>query len=378
MKPTTHLALLACALLSSSLARADEVPDDWRWADTAWYVGAGGGRSRTTLDNQAIADYWRANGATSVDINSERRASAYKIFMGKQLSENFALEAGWFDMGRIGFAVGAPPVGTFSGRDKVEGVHFDLLLQMPMSQRTILYGRLGTNYARSETDVTGINVSSGIASHRSEQGFNAKAGLGFEYRFTSALAMRLEAERYRINDALKSRRDIDFYSLNLVYRFGQPAYSAPAPMPVSETRPTPAPVIAQESPPPPPVVKPQPVSEKVTFAAQALFDFDKAVVKPEGRAALDDLLNKLQGMDTEVMVTVGHTDSVGSAEYNQRLSQRRAEAVKAYLISKGVAENRVFTEGKGESQPVTDNQSGEHRAQNRRVTVEVVGTRVVR
>jgi OOP family OmpA-OmpF porin len=120
-----------------------------------------------------------------------------------------------------------------------------------------------------------------------------------------------------------------------------------------------------------------PVSEKVSFAAEALFDFDKSAVKPEGAAALDDLLGKLVGMNTEVMVTVGHTDSVGSDAYNQRLSLRRAEAVKAYIVSKGVAASRVYTEGKGESQPIADNSSAEGRAKNRRVTVEVVGTRTV-
>jgi OOP family OmpA-OmpF porin len=120
-----------------------------------------------------------------------------------------------------------------------------------------------------------------------------------------------------------------------------------------------------------------PTSEKVSFAAEALFDFDKAVVKADGKAALDDLLMKLQGMNTEVMITVGHTDSVGSDAYNQKLSLRRAEAVKAYIITKGVEASRVYTEGKGESQPVADNKTAEGRAKNRRVTVEVVGTRTV-
>ena len=91
--------------------------------------------------------------------------------------------------------------------------------------------------------------------------------------------------------------------------------------------------------------------------------------------ALDELLNKLQGMNTEVMVTVGHTDSIGTDAYNQKLSMRRAEAVKAYIVSKGVEQSRVYTEGKGETQPVADNATAEGRAKNRRVTVEVVGTR---
>ncbi|MGM9515674.1 outer membrane protein OmpA [Roseateles sp. DB2] len=125
----------------------------------------------------------------------------------------------------------------------------------------------------------------------------------------------------------------------------------------------------------PPVTPPVVQSEKVTFAADAFFDFDKAVLKPEGKAKLDDLVSKTSGINLEVIVAVGHTDSVGSDEYNQKLSVRRAEAVKAYLVSKGIEKNRVYTEGKGEKQPVADNKTTEGRAKNRRVEIEVVGTR---
>ena len=113
----------------------------------------------------------------------------------------------------------------------------------------------------------------------------------------------------------------------------------------------------------------------MTYAADAFFDFDKAVLKPEGKAKLDDLVGKIQGINLEVIIAVGHTDSVGSDAYNQKLSVRRAEAVKAYLVSKGIEKNRVYTEGKGEKQPVADNKTKEGRAKNRRVEIEVVGTR---
>ena len=113
----------------------------------------------------------------------------------------------------------------------------------------------------------------------------------------------------------------------------------------------------------------------MTFAADAFFDFDKAVLKPEGKAKLDDLVSKVQGINLEVIVAVGHTDSVGSDAYNQKLSERRAQAVKAYLESKGIDKSRVYTEGKGEKQPVADNKTKDGRAKNRRVEIEVVGTR---
>jgi OmpA-OmpF porin, OOP family len=116
-------------------------------------------------------------------------------------------------------------------------------------------------------------------------------------------------------------------------------------------------------------------ASKVTYAADAFFDFDKSVVKPAGKAKLDDLVSKVKGINLEVIIAVGHTDSIGSDAYNQKLSVRRAEAVKAYLVSKGIEKNRIYTEGKGEKQPVASNKTKEGRAKNRRVEIEVVGTR---
>lgn len=125
----------------------------------------------------------------------------------------------------------------------------------------------------------------------------------------------------------------------------------------------------------PVAVAPVPTAEKVTYAADAFFDFDKSIVKPEGKAKLDELIKALSGMDTEVIVAVGHTDWIGTDAYNQKLSERRAKAVKAYLVSKGVPANKIFTEGKGKKQPIASNKTREGRAKNRRVEVEVVANR---
>jgi OmpA-OmpF porin, OOP family len=149
----------------------------------------------------------------------------------------------------------------------------------------------------------------------------------------------------------------------------RPAAAAPAPA----ARPaTPAPAAAPRPAPAPPA---PPAATKVTYAADAFFDVNKSVVKPEGKAKMDDLVSKIKGINLEVIIAVGHTDSDGGDAANQKLSVARAEAVKAYLVSKGIEKNRVYTEGKGEKQPVADNKTKEGKAKNRRVEIEVVGTR---
>jgi OmpA-OmpF porin, OOP family len=119
------------------------------------------------------------------------------------------------------------------------------------------------------------------------------------------------------------------------------------------------------------------VSQKVTLSGDALFDTGKANLKPDSKAALDELVGKLSGVKLEVLVVTGHTDSTGAAALNDRLSLRRAESVKAYLVSKGIEANRVYTEGKGARQPIADNKTAQGRQQNRRVEVEVVGSKTM-
>jgi OOP family OmpA-OmpF porin len=148
------------------------------------------------------------------------------------------------------------------------------------------------------------------------------------------------------------------------------AAPAAAPAPKAAPAPAPAPKAAAPAPAPAPAA-----ATKVTYAADAFFDFDKAVLKAEGKAKLDDLVGKVKGINLEVIIAVGHTDSVGADAYNQKLSVKRSDAVKAYLVSKGIEKNRVYTEGKGEKQPVADNKTSAGRSKNRRVEIEVVGTR---
>ncbi len=127
-----------------------------------------------------------------------------------------------------------------------------------------------------------------------------------------------------------------------------------------------------------------PAAQKITLSADALFDFNKATLRPEGTEKLNKLVSDVKGMKLEVIIAVGHADRFGSDAYNQKLSEKRAEAVKTFLVGKGIEQNRVYTEGKGEKQPVTkpDQCKGAKSAKviaclqpDRRVDIEVIGTK---
>ena len=141
----------------------------------------------------------------------------------------------------------------------------------------------------------------------------------------------------------------------------KPAPRAAAPAPAAAAAPAPA-------------AAPVASSSKVTLMADALFDFDKATLKPEGVQKLNGLVAKLSNVTVEVIIVVGFTDNVGTLAYNKGLSLRRAEAVKAYLVKNGVEASRVYTEGKAFAEPVGDNKTAVGRALNRRSVIEVVGT----
>ena len=118
-----------------------------------------------------------------------------------------------------------------------------------------------------------------------------------------------------------------------------------------------------------------PTATKVVLNADTFFDFDKATLKPEGRQILDQVAAQADTISLETLIATGHTDSIGTEQYNQGLSERRANTVKNYLISKGIAADRIYAEGKGETSPVASNKTREGRAQNRRVEIEIVGVR---
>jgi len=155
-------------------------------------------------------------------------------------------------------------------------------------------------------------------------------------------------------------------------------------MPKEKCEPPPPPPPAPA--PPPPAAKP--AAEKITLAADTLFDFDKATLRPEGKSKLDEVVAKAKEINLEVIIAVGYADRIGKDAYNQKLSERRAESVKAYLVGKGIEANRVYAEGKGEKNPKTKPGECNFKPENgrnkklvaclqpdRRVEIEVIGTK---
>lgn len=340
------LSLVTLAVIASPYALAD---------DSGWYVGGNVGQSRAKIDDARITSGLLGSGFATTSIDDDNRDTGYKLFGGYKFNKNFALEGGYFDLGKFGFKATTIPPGTLSGNIKLKGLNLDLVGILPITDKFSAFGRLGVDYARARDSFSGTGLVNVLNANPSKQETNLKAGLGLQYNFSEALAMRVEAERYRINDAVGNRGDVDLISVGLVYSFGEKT-PAPAPRAVAyepvAAAPEPQPVIVTPPPPPPP--KPAPLPTRVTFSADSLFDFGKESVKPDGKQALDKFAADLRGASFDVITVTGHTDRIGSHAYNMKLSTRRAESVRSYLVeSAGIPADKITAKGVDGSDPVT-------------------------
>lgn len=378
------LSLLTLALFASPMALAQ---------GTGWYGGANAGRTGAEIDDARITSGLLGQGFNTTSIQDRDHSNGFKLYGGYQFGPYVAVEGGYFDLGRFGYTANTVPTGTLDGEMRARGLNLDLVGTLPLTRNLSALARVGVNHARvnSRFASTGAVQVNNPTARKSET--NVKYGLGLNYAFTDALAMRLEVERYRVNDAIGNKGDIDMVSVGLVYRFGgptpQPVPRAEAPMPlVVVAQPAPAaPTAAVPTPPPAAPVVTAPVQpRRVSLSAESLFGFDANTVKPEGRAALDQFANDLSGTTYSSISVQGHTDRLGSEAYNQKLSEQRAAAVKHHLVTVGQLNGgKIVAEGRGETQPVTrpEDCRGQQRTPalvaclqpDRRVEVEVTGTR---
>jgi OmpA-OmpF porin, OOP family len=368
------LAAAILAVIASSSAAAD---------DSGWYVGANAGQSRAKIDDTRIVNGLLDEGFDTTAIKDDNRHFGYKLFGGYQFNKYFALEGGYFDLGTFGFTANTLPAAGLTGDIKLKGANLDAVVLLPFTEKFSAFGRFGYDYANAKDAFAGYGAVIVPDPQRSKDAGNYKFGFGLQYALTPSWGMRAEAERYRVDDAVGNKGDIDMFTVGLLYRFGV----APPPAPPPPPPPPPVAAVEPPPPPPPPPVPPPPIRKRVSFSADSLFDFNKSTVRPAGKQALDTFAAELQGDQFDVITVTGYTDRIGGHEYNQKLSERRAEAVKSYLVeTAGIPEGKISAQGAAGSAPVTkpDECQGQRRtpelirclAPDRRVDVEVTGSRL--
>ena len=378
VKTVRALGLAAIALTLSPVAGAIE---------SGWYAGAGIGQSSADIDDQRINRSLLGSGFATTSMNEDERSAAGKIFGGYQFNRYVALEGGYFNLGKFGYTATTSPAGSLSGEIKLQGLNLDVVGILPLTDRFSAFGRVGVIHAQARDNFSSTGLVNRPASSPRQNATGYKFGAGVQYAFTDRLAVRGEVERYRIDDAIGNKGDVDMATVGLVYRFGvqgqRPAPRVDAPAVTTIAAPAPEAAPAPAMPPPARVQAPL---MKVAFSADSLFDFDKHALKPSGREALDRFASDLKGVNYDVVKVTGHTDRIGSHGYNMKLSTRRAEAVKRHLSgSAGIPADRITATGVNGAHPVT--KPGDCVGQkptrkliaclqpDRRVEVEVSGTR---
>lgn len=342
----TTLSLVVLAAISSPVVMAQ---------DTGWYIGGNVGRSISKLDDSRFLGARLPPGFITNSIHDDDHKTATKWFVGYQLNKYLSLEGGYFDLRRFVYVGNTVPAGSITGDIKLTGYNLDLVGMIPLSDSFSAFARVGANNAEAKDHFVGTGFASGVNSDPRKRQTNVKYGVGLQYAFNDAVAMRVEGERYRVDDAVGNKGNVDFISAGLIYRFGRtkpmPAtYVSRAPDPVPEVI-APAPV-TPVAPLPPATPAVQPRFERYTLSATELFAFNSAELQmPQPK--LDDIATALnRNREVSNVAITGYADRIGSNQYNLRLSERRAISVKDYLVNKGVDSSRMKTEGKGEANPV--------------------------
>ena len=346
VKKTGTLGLVVLAAIASPCLMAQ---------DSGWYIGGNIGQSRAKIDDPRIIKSLMGSGFTVTSITDDDRKTGFKWFAGYQINKYVALEGGYFDLRKFGFVAATVPLGTLTGDIKLTGYNLDLVGIVPLTDRFSAFARVGANNAQATDHFVGTGFVNVINPNPRKRDTNIKYGVGLQYAFNDALAMRVEGERYRVNDAVGNRGDVDLISAGLIYRFGRakpmPAtYVSRAPDPVPEIV-APAPV-TPVAPLPPATPAVQPRFERYTLSATDLFAFNSAELQmPQPK--LDEIATALnRNREVTNVAITGYADRIGSNQYNLKLSERRAASVKDYLVNKGVDSSRLKTEGKGEANPV--------------------------
>jgi len=354
-KTSTTLGFAALAIFTAPLTVA---------ADPGWYFGGSGGPSQTDVDEDRIAADLLSQGFATTFMDDNERDTGFKVFGGYQFNKYFSLESGYYDLGDFGYTSFTVPAGTLHGVLGARGLNLDAVLSIPFTNKFSAFVRAGAAYTEVEGAFEGTGLVNVVEPNSESKEVNYKFGAGLEYMFTRRFGMRLEGERYRIDDSVGNKGDIDLYSAGVVFRFGAPpaaAYVAPPPPPPPVVQAPPPPVV--EPPPPIPVQ-----TDRYCTLLNFNFEINQAKVQLEAEEKLAVISKFLEKYPATTAVIEGHTDDVGTSEANQRLSERRATAVVDYLVRDArVDRSRLTAVGYGETRPIADNATDEGKRENRRI-----------
>jgi len=354
------LSLVALALIASPYAQAQ---------DSGWYLGLNAGKTKAKIDDARITGLIVPAGFTVTSINDDDRGNGLKVFGGYEFNRYFSLEGGYFDLGKLGYTAQTVPAGTLNGEIKVKGFNFDAVLSLPFTEKFSVFARVGVTNAQAKDEFVGTGAVVVMNSSPSERATNVKYGGGLQYDFTKSFAMRAEMERYRINDAVGNKGDIDLVSLGVLFKFGR---HSPAP-------------VAYTAAPEPAVIKPETYVAPTVVMVPAVvktqqyctildiqFEIDKGDIQREDSerfAVIGTFLAKYP--DTTVVIE-GHTDNIGTPEHNLALSKTRAENVVNYLVETNhIDRSRLTAVGYGETRPISDNSTEQGKRENRRINAVV-------
>ena len=349
------LGLLGCAAMTCPFAAA---------ADSDWYGGLSIGQTKAKIDDARITSGLLGSGFSS-SITDDNRDIGFKLFGGYKFNKNFAVEGGYFNLGTFGFTATTNPPGTLDGKIKVQGLNIDAVGILPVAEKFSAFGRIGLQYAQVKDSFAGSGAITVANSNPGKTAANYKAGLGVQYDLTPSLGLRGEWERYRINDAVGNRGDINMLSVGLVFVFGE---DKPAPAKRAETPPAPPPARVAEAAPAAVILPVAVQTQRYCSILDFQFEINQDTIQREEKEKLGVVATFMRKYPETTAVIEGHSDEVGPAEKNIQLSQRRAESVVSYLADEQkIARSRLSAVGYGESRPVADNRTREGKQANRRI-----------
>lgn len=313
---------------------------------SGWYIGGNIGTSTANIDEDEITQ-----NLTNPSYSDDESDLGYKLFGGYQFNENFALEGGYFNLGKFDYSL-STGTGTADGSIEVMGLNLDIVGILPITENFSAFARVGATYAQAEDSFGGTLFVTDP--NPKEESLNYKFGAGLQYAITDAVGVRLEAERYRIDDAVGDDGDIDLVSIGLTYRFGVTKEVAPVSQQEEKVAPDLEEVIVVTAPDARERIR-NCAAQKRNIALvfeEINFERDESELSKEAKDSLKNDISQFGENPKIKMRVAGYASASGTKEYNQELSERRAQSVKDYLVEeKLVKADKISVVGFGETRP---------------------------